>query len=325
MSSCRVKSNPSTSTIDTSTTAFQTEIETTSQPAEITPAPTDLAYVPIVKSDYNFTTGECYGNTGIAVALDSTQSLCLYVDEWNSYLKLPLIFDNDDNSWESYFKIRMTFFGADIVNDHLWLIVPDMHPGRHLNQTLSVFCINRNGEFKRTSIDLGQELQIQRISCDFFDQDNGKLIITYYDWIISHYTLLYETNDGGSTWTLSESDTMPESPKGGACMEPTTAYTGFVNSQIGMISFQAKFNGNPTNQTWLTFDGGHTWQKWNADLDYLFKKNANDGKVGTVKDIKLIGETLQLTVDIWHEKATPSSYELFFYSNDLGKTWTIQE
>lgn len=324
LSSCRVKSNPSTSTIDTSTTAFQTEIETTSEPAEITPAPTNLAYVPVIKSKYNHITGKYYGNTGIAVALDSSQNLCLYVDEWDSYLKLPLTFDDDNKHWSRYFESEMTFFGADTVNDRLWLIVPNEYPGYYQKPSFSVFCINRNGKFERiSSIYPGQKLLIDQISCDFFDQDNGKLIISYYDMIISHYTLLYETNDGGRTWTLSESDTMPESPGDDPRMEPTAAYTGFVNSQIGMISFNPNYIGNPTNRTWLTFDGGHTWHKWNIDLEYVFKKDAKGEIWGTVTDMKLIGKTLQLTVEIYDDQL--GWYELFFHSNDLGKTWTIQE
>lgn len=268
--------------------------------------PADLIYYPVVQSEVD---GKAYGYQGVSIAHDRKGNLYLYVDDWDTYVKTP--FKQYVNYAED--TVNLMSQTAAVCGDYVWLIAPNQEG----LESLSIVRVDKNGNQIVGKLEMGDFPSIENLACHFSDEKDGKLMFSYFDGNISFYLCLYETHDGGITWTQVASESLPHSI-GAARMAENYRAMGFVNDRIGFVSRHYKFVEDPAARTWLTFDGGKTWERISVQATPQMLK---DGYGETVA-LRYDGGDLVLTV-AFHGGSfvEPVLYE--YISADKGLTWTI--
>lgn len=272
--------------------------------------PSSLIYHPIMQSGYN---SVAYGYNGVGIAHDDAGTLYLHVRDWDAYLKTPL----KQYYYYSYDTIYMPLHTAAVYGDTAYLIAgtsPSTEDSPVVS-SLAMASITRDGEVKTWTVELGQKLEIRGMSLHFSDERNGKLLIAHTQ-LIDHHLLLLQTNDGGLTWSAVQSDSLPVS-YGGAKLAPNFCAYGFVTDQIGFASIHYYYDPTePEGHTYLTFDGGKTWEKWNYQTT---EAEMPEGYGETIALIQTDG-VLYLTVHVQGNNVqTP--YYLTYQSSDNGASW----
>ena len=272
--------------------------------------PSSLIYHPITQSGYN---NVAYGYTGVGVAHDDAGTLYLHVRDWDAYLKTPF----KQYYYYSYDTIYMPLHTAAVYGDTAYLVAgtsPSTGDSPVVS-SLAMASITLDGEVKTWTVELGQKLEIRGMSLHFSDERNGKLLITHTQ-LIDHHLLLLQTNDGGLTWNAVQSDSLPVS-YGGAKLAPDFCAYGFVTDQIGFASIHYYYDPiEPEGHTYLTFDGGKTWRKWNYQTT---EAEIPDGYGETIALIQTDG-VLYLTVQV-QGGSIQNPYYLIYKSSDNGASW----
>ncbi len=247
-----------------------------------------------------------YGYQGVGIAHDSTGKLYLYVEAWNKYI--PTTFVQFEDFATS--KVHTEYQTATTYGDNVWLIASNSN-GQHTN-TFSVLKADQNGTMSYSRIDLGGTYFIQGLYCNFSSEYNGKLIVYYSD----HYQrcMVYETKDGGTTWNKVTGDIISAANR-----HENVIAAGFVTDDIGYISYEYVGDEQPGTRTYITVDGGRTWNPWGVTLasDILQKG------YGEVVNLEFDNGKLILTVIV--RGGNLDEHICYKYvSTDNASTWTMQ-
>ena len=127
--------------------------------------------------------------------------------------------------------------------------------------------------------------------------------------------VVFETKDGGSTWNKVNGQTISS--------ERWNEYfcgADFVTETIGFVSFRARGQSLPGYQTYITVDGGRTWNLLSAKLptDVL-----GEGFAETV-GMEYNDGTITITIAV-KKNSESEVIEYKFSSTDNGTTWTLSE
>ncbi len=311
LSSCSKKQD--TDAVEEATSAGSETLDGSESTNEPTPIdPTTLTYYPIFQEKEG---DQYYGYNGCSIAYDQlpynseTTSLYLYVEPWDAYLKAPFQY--------RYFVEKKPFGQhsrtATVCGDFAWVIVSNERNGFGVD----IVRIPRNGgdlifgEIQLEPLPTGTHETFHKLSCFFFDRWNGKLFISRFDEHNSYYMELYETHDGGATWTQVQSDTIPHSI-GGAKQARSHDIMYFLNERVGLITIHY-YDECMQRRTFLTFDGGKTWERISGEFDF-----------GTdnveAKDFRFLQDGLLITVVV---KTYNNAGKKYLFSSDNGETWTM--
>ena len=253
-----------------------------------------------------------HGQVGVDIAHDRAGTLYLHVRDWDAYFKTPLK-QYADYSRDSIDMERHT---AAVCGDTVWLIA-GTQPLYTFSQGMSSFSmlsLARDGGMQTFTAELRQTVHPRKLSLYFSDTQNGKLLVVHEEQL-DYQLLLFETNDGGRTWSRVQSDTLPVS-HGGAKQARPFAAIGFVSDLIGFASIEYRAEIEPETRTYLTFDGGKTWEKWN----YQTAKDEMPEGYGDTVALSCKDGVLYLTVSVQGGNLE-NPYYLAYKSTDNGASW----
>ena len=253
-----------------------------------------------------------HGQVGVDIAHDRAGTLYLHVRDWDAYFKTTL------KQYADYSRdaIDMERHTAAVCGDTAWLIA-GTQPLYTFSQGMSSFSmlsLARDGKMQTWTAELGQTVHPRKLSLYFSDTQNGKLLVVHEEQL-DYQLLLFETHDGGRTWSRVQSDTLPVS-HGGAKQARPFAAIGFVSDLIGFASIEYRAEIEPETRTYLTFDGGKTWEKWNYQTE---KDEMPEGYGDTVALSQKDG-VLYLTVSVQGGNLE-NPYYLAYKSTDNGASW----
>ncbi len=248
--------------------------------------------------------GETFGYAGVDLAHDSTGKLYLHIPAWNQYI---------ETSYHQYGSletdaVRTEYQTAAVCGDYAWLIVSN---GNGSNTSrLSVMRTDRQGNHIYGQIDFSVSLYLQGLYCHFDSANDGKLIV--YESDQYQRCTVYETTDGGQTWNFVAGSTVSSDNS-----HESVRSAGFVNNQVGFVSYRYFATEQPADRTYLTFDGGKTWNKWNVTLSPEIIK---DG-YGEAMELTFDGNEIVLTVIVRGGSFTEEVHYRYL-SDDSGITWS---
>ena len=253
-----------------------------------------------------------HGQVGVDIAHDRAGTLYLHVRDWDAYFKTTL------KQYADYSRdaIDMERHTAAVCGDTVWLIA-GTQPLYTFSQGMSSFSmlsLTRNGKMQTFTAELGQTVHPRKLSLYFSDTQNGKLLVVHEEQL-DYQLLLFETHDGGRTWSRVQSDTLPVS-HGGAKQARPFAAIGFVSDLIGFASIEYRAEIEPETRTYLTFDGGKTWEKWN----YQTTKDEMPEGYGDTVALSQKDGVLYLTVSVQGGNLE-NPYYLAYKSTDNGASW----
>ncbi len=253
-----------------------------------------------------------HGQVGVDIAHDRSGTLYLHVEAWDAYIKTPL------KQYTNYSRdeIVMERHTAAVWGDTVWLIA-GTQPLYTFSQSMSSFSmlsLARDGGMQTWTAELGQTVHPHQLSLYFSDTQNGKLLVVHEEQL-DKQLLLFETHDGGRTWSRVQSDTLPVS-HGGAKQARPFAAIGFVSDLVGFASIEYWAEIEPETRTYLTFDGGKTWEKWN----YQTTKDEMPEGYGDTVALSCKDGVLYLTVSVQGGNLE-NPYYLAYKSTDNGASW----
>ena len=253
-----------------------------------------------------------HGQVGVDIAHDRAGILYLHVEDWDAYIKTPL------KQYTDYSRdgIDMERHTAAVCGDTVWLIA-GTQPLYTFSQGMSSFSmlsLTRDGGIQTWTAELGQTVHPRKLSLYFSDAQNGKLLVVHEEQL-DYQLLLFETHDGGRTWSCVQSDSLPVS-YGGAKQARPFAAIGFVSDLIGFASIEYWAEIEPETRTYLTFDGGKTWKKWN----YQTTPDEIPEGYGDTVALSCKDSVLYLTVSVQGGNLE-NPYYLAYKSTDNGTSW----
>lgn len=139
----------------------------------------------------------------------------------------------------------------------------------------------------------------------FTSEKQGYLVLTSSVAMGHQENSIYETNDGGKTWS--------EIGNTNKVYARVVTGAGFANDKIGFIGFRYESENNPT--VYRTEDAGKTWWKINIKLPSQY---ANDYATPLCPIFK--GANGLLPVKLRDRNTT-----IQFYTNDYGKVWKFDK
>ncbi len=119
-----------------------------------------------------------------------------------------------------------------------------------------------------TTLSLSEEIVPRNLYANFINEETGFIFIEREYKPIQHPSgtlaiLIYKTNDGGKTWNQVEL----KNPILYSAKE-RVILAKFANQNVGIISCRYYTQELLENRTYITLDGGVTWQKSTFDLPY---------------------------------------------------------
>ncbi len=246
-----------------------------------------------------------FSDQGVAIGHDTKGKLYLYIKAWGQYI--PTAFAQ----FEGYAleNTNTTYQTATVFENYAWLVASGTSGA--MTDQLSVLKITSEGATTYGSIDLGQTRNIQGLYLSFHNASCGKLIISYSEQY--QKCTVYETDDGGITWKVVSTGEI-------FCNNghERVIAAGFADQNIGLISYSYSAEEQPYTRTYLTFDGGKTWSKWNTVLPADLIGNG----YGEVADLQYQNGILTLTVAVaGGDLQNPVYYH--YQSTDQGNVWIL--
>jgi len=253
-----------------------------------------------------------HGQVGVDIAHDRSGTLYLHVEAWDAYIKTPL------KQYTDYSRdgIAMERHTAAVCGDTVWLIA-GTQPLYTFSQGMSSFSmlsLTRDGGMQTWTAELGQTVHPLNLSLYFSDTQNGKLLVVHKEQL-DYQLLLFETHDGGRTWSRVQSASLPVS-YGSAELARPFAAIGFVSDLVGFASIEYWAEIEPETRTYLTFDGGKTWKKWN----YQTTPDEIPEGYGDTVALSCKDGVLYLTVSVQGGNLE-NPYYLAYKSTDNGTSW----
>lgn len=236
-------------------------------------------------------------------AVTDEQKFCVYIQEWDEYRIFPFNY-----AYENLVNCVNIYENNGIL----------LNENYNETDTLNVLLFSKeNNEIVEYNITLDRTVWLIGLFCGFTDENNGYIFV-FED--VNDFTavggnrlaFLFKTQDGGETWSET---TINNSPivSGSDC----TSLAEFIDENVGIISCRYSRAEDLCVRTFLTVDGGKTWEPI-VTLPYEF--DVRDGYATEIADISYIEGEYWLNVRV--RGANDNTYYIQFKSLDLN-SWML--
>lgn len=243
---------------------------------------------------------------------DESGEFFLYVNEWNTYRQLSGL-----SSYHDWFYLTDNCI---VIDDKTTTIALINQFGKHDEPTIITYHFNRDNslvELHAVPLNIIASSEYDTFFVNMHTADHGYYFLTptmdgSQDWRMDGVQgwplFMFETTDGGKSWNQISTNTFD------FCTSDYVNIIKFVSPNVGIISFRYVNLKDLCERTYLTLDGGLTWNQI-SQLPY-----PSDGKWGysEVIDIEFIDDCYCLTVKLSDNAQGKQRYS----SKDLIN-WTL--
>ena len=149
----------------------------------------------------------------------------------------------------------------------------------------------------------------------FYNETNGCLFFWRDDCYVSGWPIRFlKTNDGGKTWNLYEPENAPTT----SCEKQYPNFAKFLLGNVGIVSYRYYTISDLCARTYLTFDGGKTWEHI-SQLEY--SQELSDYVYSEVKDLYYTSSGYILEVEISNGKL--GTKDIVYYISQNLKLWEL--
>ena len=245
---------------------------------------------------------------------DESGEFFLYINEWNTYRQLSGL-----SSYHNWFYLTDNCI---VIDDKTTTITLIDQVGKHNEPTIITYHFNRDNqlvELYAVPLNIIASSEYDTFFVNMHTADHGYYFLTptmdgSQDWrmngALGWPLFIFETTDGGKSWNQISTNTFD------FCTSDHINIVKFISPDIGIISFRYVNLEDLCERTYLTLDGGLTWNPI-SQLPY-----PSDEKWGysEVIDIEFIDDRYYLTVKISNNDLK----QLQFWSKDL-KNWALEK
>lgn len=238
----------------------------------------------------------------------------LYISEWDAYRQLSGL-----SSYHNWFYFTDNCI---VIDDKTTTITLIDQVGKHDEPTIITYHFNRDNalvELHAVPLNIIASSEYDTFFVNMHTADHGYYFLTpsidgSQDWRMDGVQgwplFMFETTDGGKSWNQISTNTFD------FCTSDYINVIKFVSPNVGIISFRYVNLEDLCERTYLTLDGGLTW---NPISQLPYPPEAEWG-YSEVIDIEFIDNFYCLTV-----KLSDNDQEKFqFWSKDL-KNWTLEK
>ena len=252
--------------------------------------------------------------TKASIWRNEDEEFFLYINEWDAYRQL--------SGLSSY---RNWFYFTDnciVIDDKTTTITLIDQVGKHDEPTIITYHFNRDNalvELHAVPLNIIASSEYDTFFVNMHTADHGYYFLTpsidgNQDWRMDGVQgwplFMFETTDGGKSWNQISTNTFT------FCTSDHINIIKFVSPNVGIISFRYVNIEDLCERTYLTLDGGLTWNPI-SQLPYPPDKKWGYSEV---VDLALIDGFYYLTVKI----SDNNQEELQFCSKDLTN-WTLEK
>ncbi len=245
---------------------------------------------------------------------DENGEFFLYINEWDAYRQL--------SGLSSY---RNWFYFTDnciVIDDKTTTISLVDQVGKHDEPTIITYHFNKDNslvELHAVSLNIIASSEYDTFFVNMHTADHGYYFLTpaidgSQDWrmdgALGWPLFMFETTDGGKSWHQISTNTFD------FCTSDHINIIKFVSPNVGIISFRYVNLEDLCERTYLTLDGGLTWNQ----ISQLPYSSDEQWGYSEVVDMALIDDRYYLTVKISNNDLK----QLQFWSKDLKK-WTFEK
>lgn len=253
--------------------------------------------------------------TQASIWQDENGEFFLYINEWDAYRHLSGLTSYPYHYW---------FYFTDnciVVDDETTTITLINQIGKHDEPTIITYHFNRDNalvELHAVPLNIIASSEYDTFFVNMHTADHGYYFLTpsmdgSLDWRMDGVQgwplFMFETTDGGKSWSQISTNTF-------LYTSDHIEIVKFISPVIGIISFRYVTMQDLCERTYLTLDGGLTWNPI-SQLPYPPDKKWGYSEV---VDLALIDGFYYLTVKI----SDNNQEELQFYSKDLTN-WTLEK
>ena len=236
----------------------------------------------------------------------------LYISEWDAYRQLSGL-----SSYHNWFYFTDNCI---VIDDKTTTITLIDQVGKHDEPTIITYHFNRDNalvELHAVPLDIIASSEYDTFFVNMHTADHGYYFLTpsidgnqdgNMDGVQGWPLFIFETTDGGKSWNQILTNTFD------FCTSDHINIVKFISPDIGIISFRYVNLEDLCERTYLTLDGGLTWNPI-SQLPYPPDKKWGYSEV---VDLALIDGFYYLTVKI----SDNNQEELQFSSKDLTN-WTL--
>jgi predicted small secreted protein len=238
----------------------------------------------------------------------------LYINEWDAYRELSGLI--------SYYDWLYFTDNCIVIDSETATIALINQDGKHDEPTIITYHFNKDNalvELHAVPLNIIASSEYDTFFVNMHTADHGYYFLTptmdgSQDWRMDGVQgwplFMFETTDGGKSWNQISTNTFT------FCTSDHINIIKFVSPNVGIISFRYVNLEDLCERTYLTLDGGLTWNQI-SQLPYP----SNEGwGYSEVVDMALIDDRYYLTVKI----SDNTQGELQFWSKDLTN-WTLVE
>ena len=238
----------------------------------------------------------------------------LYISEWDAYRQLSGL-----SSYHNWFYFTDNCI---VIDDKTTTITLIDQVGKHDEPTIITYHFNRDNalvELHAVPLNIIASSEYDTFFVNMHTADHGYYFLTpsidgNQDWRMDGVQgwplFMFETTDGGKSWNQISTNTFT------FCTSDHINIIKFVSPNVGIISFRYVNIEDLCERTYLTLDGGLTWNPI-SQLPYPPDKKWGYSEV---VDLALIDGFYYLTVKI----SDNNQEELQFCSKDLTN-WTFEK
>ena len=238
----------------------------------------------------------------------------LYISEWDAYRQLSGL-----SSYHNWFYFTDNCI---VIDDKTTTITLIDQVGKHDEPTIITYHFNKDNslvELHAVPLNIIASSEYDTFFVNMHTADHGYYFLTpsidgNQDWRMDGVQgwplFMFETTDGGKSWNQISTNTFT------FCTSDHINIIKFVSPNVGIISFRYVNIEDLCERTYLTLDGGLTWNPI-SQLPYPPDKKWGYSEV---VDLALIDGFYYLTVKI----SDNNQKELQFCSKDLTN-WTLEK
>ena len=244
---------------------------------------------------------------------DENGEFFLYINEWDAYRQLSGL--SSYHNW-FYFTDNCT-----VIDEKTTTITLIDQVGKHDEPTIITYHFNRDNalvELHAVPLNIIASSEYDTFFVNMHTVDHGYYFLTptmdgSQDWRMDGVQgwplFIFETTDGGKTWNQIATNTF-------FYTSDYIEIVKFISPDMGIISFRYVTMQDACERTYLTLDGGLTWNPI-SQLPYPFDLKKTHSWYSEISDIERIGDRYYLTVEASGKLVAVEDSDYFFPSDHI--------